>query len=113
MEEEEKLPLYMPYGLKLKKEYFPGFGKKELIPTIIAGILLLCVDAILYVIGVHEIGILFFVPLIGTSTVGMLLVKGELNLSPYDIVALELKFMREQKRYPYVALDEWEMGEGH
>lgn len=108
MDEDEKLPLYMPYGLKLKKEYFPGYGKQELIPTVIAGILFLFVDVILYLAGVKMIGILFFVPVIGTSSVGMALVKGELNLSPYDIVALEMKYRRERKRYPYIEADEWE-----
>lgn len=103
----EYTPLYMPYGLRMKKEYFRGFGKDELIPTIIAFVICLMIDCVLYMIGMHAIGILFFVPVIGTSTVGMMLIKGELNLSPVDIIRLEISFSKSQKIYPYVYKNEW------
>lgn len=103
----EYTPLYMPYGLRMKKEYFRGFGKDELIPTIFSFLICLVIDCILYMVGMHVIGILFFIPVIGTSTVGMMLIKGELNLSPVDIIRLEISFAKAQKVYPYVYKDEW------
>lgn len=103
----EYTPLYMPYGLRLTKEYFRGFGKSELIPTVIVFIVCCMIDSILFMFGVHAVGILFFVPVIGTSTVGMMLIKGELNLSPIDIIRLQIRFAKTQKYYPYVYKDEW------
>lgn len=107
-EETERMELYMPSGLKMKKEYFPGYGKNELIPTIIAAFVFLIIDSIVYMIGIQNVTILLFIPLLGVGTVGMLLVKGELNLSPVDIIKLEFRFMKSQKYYPYRAKNEWE-----
>lgn len=107
-EEVERLELYMPAGLKLKKEYFSGFGKEELIPTIIALLVFLIIDSIVFMVGIHNITVLFFIPLLGTAAVGMMFIKGELNLSPVDIIKLEIQFAKNQKWYPYIAKDEWE-----
>lgn len=107
-EKTERMELYMPSGLKMKKEYFPGYGKDELIPTIIAAFVFLIIDSIVYMIGIRNITILLFIPLLGVGTVGMLLVKGELNLSPVDIIKLECRFIKSQKYYPYRAKNEWE-----
>lgn len=104
----ESMELYMPSGLKLKKEYFPGFGKEELIPTLISVFVFLIVDSMVFMAGIHNITILFFIPLFGVSAVGMMQVKGELNLSPVDIIKLEFQFAKSQKYYPYIAKNEWE-----
>lgn len=104
----ERMELYMPSGLKMKKEYFPGYGKKELIPTIVSAFIFLIMDSIVYMIGIHNMTILLFIPLLGVGTVGMLQVKGELNLSPVDIIRLEFRFAKSQKYYPYRAKKEWE-----
>ncbi len=108
MEEKTGNELYMPSGLKMKKEYFSGFGKDELIPTVIAALGFLIVDCFLFLGGCKNVGLLFFVPVIGVSLIGMLQVKGELNLSPVDIINLEIQFRRSQKYYPYIAKNEWE-----
>lgn len=106
--EQNKYPLYMPSGLKLKKEYMRGFGNQELKATIIAGIIFFMVDGILFLCGIKSIGILFFVPLIGTSTVGMLFIKNDNNLSPVDLMKDMIFFSKSQKEYPYIAKNEWE-----
>lgn len=107
-EELERMELYMPSGLKMKKEYFPGYGKNELIPTIISAFVFLIIDSIVYMIGIHNVTVLLFIPLLGVGTVGMLLVKGELNMSPVDVIKLEIRFIKSQKYYPYRAKNEWE-----
>lgn len=109
MEEKESKPLYMPYGLKLKKEYFRGFGKEELIVTIIAAVFFIGVDVVIYLLGNHNTGLLFFLPVIGTSIVGMLHIKGEMNTSPIDMIKQQLRFVEEQKFYPYIKMDEWDI----
>lgn len=108
LEEKESMELYMPSGLKMKKEYFPGFGKEELIPTLISIFIFLIVDSVAFLTGIHDITVLFFIPLLGVSVVGMMQIKGELNLSPVDIIKLELQFAKSQKYYPYIAKNEWE-----
>ena len=92
----------------MKKEFFRGFGKDELIPTIVVAVICIMFDCLLFIFGIHSVGVLFFVPVIGTSTVGMMLIKGELNLSPIDIIRLQIRFSKKQKFYPYVYQDEWE-----
>ena len=106
-EETERMELYMPSGVKLKKEYFPGFGKEEFIPTLISVFIFLIIDCLVFMAGIHNITILFFIPLLGVSAVGMMQIKGELNLSPTDIIKLDIQFLKSQKYYPYIAKDEW------
>lgn len=107
MADKDSKPLYMPHGLKLKKEYFRGFGKEELIVTIIAAVIFLLLDAVIFILGNHSMGLMFFLPVIGTSIVGMMQIKGDLNMSPVDMIKQQIKFARDQKDYPYVKMDEW------
>lgn len=106
-EDIENKALYMPSGLKMKKEYFQGFGKDELIPTVISAFILLIIDSVLFMLGIHNVTVLLFVPLLGATAVAFMQIKGELNLSPVDIIKLEIQFARSQKYYPYFAKDEW------
>lgn len=107
-ENTESKALYMPSGLKIKKEYFQGFGKEEMIPTIISAFIFLIVDSVLWMTGIHNITVMMAVPLLGVTAVAFMQIKGELNLSPVDIVKLEIRFAKSQKYYPYIAKDEWE-----
>ena len=107
MDKSEQFDLYMPSGVRLKKEYFRGYGKEELIPTIMSAFIFIILDAIIYIIGIRNIGVFFLVPICGVSAVAMMLVKGELNISPVDIIKMELSFIKSQKYYPYIAMDEW------
>lgn len=105
---DEIKPLYMPAGLKMRKEYFQGFGKEELIPAVISAIVFCMMDAFLFMFGIRDVSILFFFPVLGVTAVVFMHIKGELNLSPIDIVRQELQFGKGQKIYPYVAKNEWE-----
>lgn len=100
--------LYMPTGLKMKKELFPGFTRDDLIPTIVSGIFFVILDCLLWLFGIQNVGIMFFVPAVGVTTVMFMLIKGELNLSPVDFIKLEIIFAKDQKYYPYIAKNEWE-----
>lgn len=110
MEEKqyEHKELYMPSGLKMKKEIFQGFTKEEMIPTIIVALIFCIVDSVLFLVGVRNISVLFFIPVLGTTIVAFMQIKGEINLSPVDVIKLELAFAKDQRYYPYVAKNEWE-----
>ena len=105
--EDREDGLYMPSGLKLKKEYFNGFGKKELIPTVISAGIFAIIDFIIFMCGVRVPMVLLSILVIGVTTVAFMQIKVELNLSPIDIVQLEVRFAKDQKFYPYVAKNEW------
>lgn len=107
-ENRNTLPLYIPSRLKLKEELFPGFEKECLLPTIVSSVLFIILDCILWICGVKDFAVMLFVVLCGTSTVVFMQVKGDLNLSPIDILRLEIDFLRSQKYYPYIAKNEWE-----
>lgn len=105
---EIKLELYNPSGLKLKEELFQGFAKECLPPTIISGVIFIIIDCIMWLCGIQDLAIMLFVVLCGVSTVVFMQIKGDLNLSPIDIIKLELEFSRSQKHFPYIAKNEWE-----
>lgn len=110
MEKDDDLQkeLFMPSGLKLKKEIFPGFTKDEMKPTILSAVIFVMIDCILWMCGLKNFGVMFFIPMLGTPAVAFMYIKNELNLSPVDIIKMEIRFAREQKYYPYIAKDEWE-----
>lgn len=107
MEEEFKKELFIPSGLKLQKELFPGFTKRELKITLIVSIFFIIFSCLLYMFGIKKIELLFLFPLLGSTIVAFMQVKGELNLSPIDIIKIEIKFLKDQKYYPYIWKNEW------
>lgn len=106
-EENEKKELYMPVGLRMNKEIFPGFTKKELKNSIVGAMILIITECIFYIMGIRDIGTLFITFMVLITPVVFMQIKGEMNLSPVDIIKLEIEFVKSQKYYPYIARNEW------
>lgn len=99
--------LYIPQGLKIRREYFDGFGKRELKYLMVS----ILVTGIFSYLGCKTFLTLFqamIIFLAVPTAIGFLSVKTEMNLSVLEVCFLLIRFQRSQKYYPYVALDEWE-----
>jgi hypothetical protein len=103
---EEKRNLYIPQGLKLKKEIFSGFGKTEIIRAIMVFVCLLVVNLIIFLI--KRSSSIFIVATLSAITASIMIAqKDDSNLSVYDQVKFIVKFQKSQKYYPYKYLSEW------
>ena len=104
--EDEKL--YIPMGVKSEAEIFHGFGKKQLLQSVIgslgAGVVSVFVWLLSQSITFTVIGTL-------TGIVGsvMMTTKDQTNLSVVDQVQNMVRFAKSQKIYPYRYGDEWRL----
>lgn len=106
MEELEKETLYIPLGLKTRTEIFEGFGKEELLKSIIASLIAGAIDIAVYSITKSTT---FCVVFILSSIAGsvMVLTKDKTNISVLDQIGFLIKYIKSQKIYRYKYLDEW------
>jgi hypothetical protein len=106
VDNNHKDSLYIPMGLKAESEIFSGFGKQELMKSLlfISGAAIAAVILYLFMRGIEVTIIFLFISV--AASIGVF-VKDATGNS----VALQLgniiRFMRSQKKYRYIQMDEW------
>ncbi|GKX31383.1 hypothetical protein SH1V18_38630 [Vallitalea longa] len=103
----QNLSLYIPLGLKTRTELFEGFGKSELVKSIIVTLIAGGIDTIIYMITNNTTFTVVFI-LCSISGAVMMFTKDITNISAYDQIRFMIRFARSQKVYNYKYLDEWE-----
>jgi len=106
METGMRQTLYIPQGLKTRVEIFDGFGKEELVKTILVTLVAGGIDALLFLIFRNVVTSVVFM-LISISGSVMMLTKDKTNVSVVDQVGFMVRFARSQKVYKYKYLEEW------
>lgn len=98
--------LYIPQGLKIEREIFEGFGKKEMIRALIICVISVIIDALIYFITKNT---MIFIVIILSSIAASIMVtqKDRSNISVFDQVKFMIKFHKSQKYYKYKYLPEW------
>ena len=97
---DNKKQVKIPRQIRLKTEFFIGFGMEELIKTIIVGCVAGMFSYIFYKItGQTIIATLIVIGAIVVSVVS--LVKGNNNFSMVDTIKNILKYVAMQKEYRY------------
>lgn len=107
-EEQEKESLYLPQGLKKKREFFDGYGQHEFNITIIVTLITIVICALFYMINKNLVAAIFLVLAIPSATV-LFVVRNDCNISVVSQVKFMLRHAKEQKKYPYVYQDEWKI----
>ena len=100
--------LYIPYGLSIDQEFFPGFGSKELRQFIVGIVGAAAIGAVLLLITGQLLTII--VSLIIGAAGSMMAVRKDpyTRLSVVGQVADMLHFRRSQKQYKYVYTSPWD-----
>ena len=106
MEERKKNALYIPQGLKTRVEIFDGYGKEELVKTLLVTTLVGVLDIFYYLIFRNTV-ISVVMILVAIAGSVMMLTKDHTNISVVDQVGFMIRFARSQKIYPYKYQDEW------
>lgn len=100
----DKKTIKIPAEIKLKTEFFDGYGMQELIKTIIVGVVASIVAYIVYLFTHQTLFSTFFV--IGAIVVSVIaLIKGQNNFSMLDSIINVIKFNLMQKEYKYMRGD--------
>lgn len=104
--EDEKL--YIPMGVKSEAEFFPGFGRKQLLQSVIGSLGAGVVSAVVWLLSQN---VTFTVIGVLSGIVGsvMMTTKDQTNQSVVDQVQNMVRFAKSQKIYPYRYGDEWRL----
>jgi len=108
MNKQRNETLYIPLGLKTKTEIFEGFGKEELVKSIIVTLVAGVIDTIIYILTKNTTFAVVFI-LCSISAAVMMFTKDITNISAYDQMKFMIKFAKSQKVYRYKYLKEWEL----
>ncbi|MCG8540155.1 MAG: hypothetical protein MJA82_09470 [Clostridia bacterium] len=99
--------LYIPLGLKTRTELFEGFGKEELIKSVIVTLVAGGIDTIIYMLTKNvSFAVVFILCSISASV--MMFTKDITNISAYDQIKFMIRFAKSQKVYRYRYLKELE-----
>ena len=96
----DKKNIKIPTEIKLKTEFFDGYGMQELIKTIIVGVISSIISYIIFLFTRQTLYSTFIVLGIIVITV-IALIKGQNNFSMIDTIKNIIKFNLMQKEYKY------------
>lgn len=105
--DETPLTLYIPLGVKTEVEFFPGFGKKQMLQAAIGSMIFGLVAFLIWLITGSVSGTVVAV-LAGIAGSVMMTAKDANNLSVVDQCVNMFRFAKSQKYYPYRYGEEWE-----
>jgi hypothetical protein len=104
----ENNSLYIPMGVKTENEFFPGFGKKELLQAMAGSLFGGLIALVVYFAGGNAANTMIAV-LAGIAGSVMMATKDQYNMSVVTQAANLMRFYRSQKVYPYTYGKEWEV----
>lgn len=103
-----EINLYIPTGVKAENELFNGFGKREMLQSIIGSLFGGAVAALLWLIA-GNVALTVVAVLSGIFGSVMMCTKDQNNQSVVDQIRNMIRFARSQQIYPYRVMDEWGM----
>jgi hypothetical protein len=103
-----EINLYIPTGVKAENELFNGFGRREMLQSIIGSLFGGAVAALLWLIA-GNVALTIVAVLSGIFGSVMMCTKDQYNQSVVDQIRNMIRFARSQQIYPYRMMDEWGM----
>lgn len=101
-----EINLYIPTGVKATNELFNGFGKRELLQSVIGSLFGGAIAALLWLIA-GNVALTVVAVLSGIFGSVMMCTKDQNNQSVVDQIRDMMRFHRNQQIYPYRMMDEW------
>lgn len=103
-----EINLYIPTGVKAENELFNGFGRRELLQSMVGSLFGGAMAALLWLIA-RNVAMTVVAVLTGIFGSVMMCTKDQNNQSVVDQIRDMLRFSRSQQIYPYRMQDEWGM----
>lgn len=104
---EEDTRLYIPSNVKVRLEFFKGYGVKELIATISVAVFLIPISILAYYFGNNNYLVPVIIEMIGVVATIVATTKDENNLCIVNQIKYMIDFARTQKKYNYEYYDKW------
>lgn len=101
-----EIKLYIPTGVKAENELFNGFGRRELLQSIIGSLAGGVFAALLWLIA-RNVTMIVVAILTGIFGSVMMCTKDQQNQSVVDQIRDMIRFKRSQQVYPYRMQNEW------
>lgn len=98
---KDKTKLYVPFNISLRREWFKGFGDKELVITgvsLVLNIVLAIVLSTVFSINTFVVMLLAM----GLVSVTVILIQKTDNMSLVDYIKISINFHKEQQQFDYV-----------
>ena len=105
--EKEETKLYIPSNVKVRLEFFKGYGVKELISTIWVAVGLIPISIIVYYLGNQNYLLPVVIEMFGVVATVVATTKDENNLCIVNQVKYMIDFAKTQKKYEYEYYDKW------
>lgn len=105
---ESEINLYIPTGVKAENELFNGFGRRELLQSMIGSMFGGAIAALLWLIA-GNVALTVVAVLTGIIGSVMMCTKDQNNQSVVDQIRDMIRFRRSQQIYPYRMQEEWGM----
>lgn len=105
--ENEDTKLYIPSNVRVRLEFFKGYGVRELISTIIVVIALIPISIIIYYLGNQNYLLPVMIEMFGVVATVVATTKDENNLCIVNQVKYMIDFVKTQKKYEYEYYDKW------
>lgn len=105
--ENEDIKLYIPSNVKVRMEFFKGYGIKELIITIIVAVALIPISVFVYYFNNQNYLMSVLIEMFGVVAIVVATTKDENNLCIVNQVKYMIDFARTQKKYEYKYYDKW------
>ena len=104
---EEDTRLYIPSNVKVRLEFFKGYGVKELIATILVAVFLIPISILAYYLGNNNYLVPVIIEMIGVVATIVATTKDENNLCIVNQIKYMVDFAKTQKKYNYEYYDKW------
>ena len=105
--EDEETKLYIPSNVKVRLEFFKGYGVKELISTLIVAVVLIPISIIAYHLGNQNYLLPVLIEMFGVVATIVATTKDDNNLCIVNQVKFMIDFAKSQKKYEYEYYDKW------
>lgn len=103
----EKKELYIPYGVKREKEFFDGFGKRQIRHFLIGAVISAAIAVIAYFI-THTIIVVLAAAIVCLTADFMATRKDTYSQSIVDVLITLFSYHRHQQKFRYVYDKEFE-----
>ena len=103
---EKNYDLYIPSNVKTRSEIFEGYGKNEIMQTLVAAAVIIGVAFFIFAFNKSVSFVVVFI-LVGIAGSIMCVTKDKYNQSIVDHVKNIIAFSRKQQDYEYKYMNEW------
>lgn len=99
--EEKESRLFIPQGLKPEREWYEGFGRKELMQAVYGSIGVVILTALVYLLAGRMVYVVVMLLFGETGVMAMVTRSPVTNLSAFSQLQAVVRYWKEQQHYSY------------